>query len=275
MQANISDYTTLNNGVHMPWLGLGVYKAEDGEEVKQAIYTAVEAGYRSVDTAAFYENEEGVGEAIRSCGIARDELFVTTKLWNTDQGYESTLRAFEASRQRLGLDVIDLYLIHWPGKDKYVETWRAFEKLYRDGYVRAIGVSNFQIHHLEHLMAQSDIKPAVNQVEYHPQLSQQALLAYCQKQNIQLEAWSPLMHGQLDAPVLKQLAEKHSKTPAQIILRWDLQNEVVTIPKSVRAERIRSNADIFNFELSHEDMNLVNSLNRDKRIGPNPDELLF
>lgn len=271
----ISDCTVLNNGVKMPWLGLGVFQVDDGEEVINSVRWALEAGYRSIDTAAGYQNEKGVGTAIKQSGIPREEIFVTTKLANKDQGYESTLRAFEDSLSKLDMDYIDLYLIHWPGKDKYKDTWRAFEKLHKDGRIRAIGVSNFNIHHLESLKQDSDIIPAVNQVEFHPHLYQEELLQYCKKEGIQLEAWTPIMKGNLDLPELKQLAEKHGKTPAQIVLRWDLQHEIVTIPKSVRQERILENCNIFDFTLSDEDMQLINSLNKNSRFGPDPDELTF
>ncbi|MBS4218484.1 aldo/keto reductase [Bacillus sp. FJAT-49711] len=272
---NIKDFTVLNNGVHMPWLGLGVFQVEDGDEVINSVTYALEAGYRSIDTAAGYRNESGVGTAIKQSSIAREELFITTKLANSDQGYESTLKAFEESRRKLGLEYIDLYLIHWPGKTKFVETWKAFEKLQKDGYIRAIGVSNFNIHHLETLKQNSDVIPAVNQVEFHPLLTQLELRQYCKNEGIQLEAWSPLMQGNLDLPQLTELAEKHGKTPAQIILRWDLQNEVVTIPKSVRKERIHENANIFDFTLSKEDMKIIDQMNKNHRFGSDPDKVIF
>ncbi|CAG5079882.1 Glyoxal reductase,related to aryl-alcohol dehydrogenases [Thermobacillus xylanilyticus] len=272
---SIQDTTVLNNGVRMPWLGLGVFQVAEGEEVRNAVRWAIEEGYRSIDTAAGYRNETGVGQAIRESGVPREELFITTKLANSDQGYESTLRAFEESRRKLGVDYIDLYLIHWPGRDKYKETWRAFEKLYNEGYIRAIGVSNFQIHHLESLKETSGIIPAVNQVEFHPLLTQKELLDYCKREGIQLEAWSPIMKGNLDLPVLQELAAKYGKTPAQIVLRWDLELGVVTIPKSVRRERIAENADIFDFELSEEDIRAIDALNKNHRFGPHPDEFLF
>ena len=272
---SITDTAVLNNGVRMPWLGLGVFQVADGDEVRNAVRWAIEEGYRSIDTAAGYRNETGVGQAIRESGVPREELFITTKLANPDQGYESTLRAFEESRRKLGVDYVDLYLIHWPGRDKYKETWRAFEKLYNEGYIRAIGVSNFQIHHLESLKETSGIIPAVNQVEFHPLLTQKELLAYCKREGIQLEAWSPIMKGNLDLPLLQELAAKYGKTPAQIVLRWDLQLGVVTIPKSVRRERIAENAGIFDFELTEEDMRAIDALNKNHRFGPHPDEFLF
>ncbi|MDQ1853895.1 glyoxal/methylglyoxal reductase [Bacillus stercoris] len=276
MPTSLKDTVKLHNGVEMPWFGLGVFKVENGSEATESVKAAIKNGYRSIDTAAIYKNEEGVGIGIKESGVAREELFITSKVWNEDQGYETTLSAFEKSLERLQLDYLDLYLIHWPGKDKFKDTWRALEKLYKDGKIRAIGVSNFQVHHLEELLKDAEIKPMVNQVEFHPRLTQKELRDYCKKQGIQLEAWSPLMQGQLlDNEVLTQIAEKHNKSVAQVILRWDLQHEVVTIPKSIKEHRIIENADIFDFELSQEDMDKIDALNKDERVGPNPDELLF
>ncbi|PON03275.1 glyoxal reductase [Bacillus halotolerans] len=276
MATSLKDTVKLHNGVEMPWFGLGVFKVENGSEATESVKAAIKNGYRSIDTAAVYKNEEGVGIGIKEPGVAREELFITSKVWNEDQGYDTTLAAFEKSLERLQLDYLDLYLIHWPGKDKYKDTWRALEKLYKDGKIRAIGVSNFQVHHLEELLKDAEIKPMVNQVEFHPRLTQKELRDYCKKQGIQLEAWSPLMQGQLlDNDVLTQIAEKYNKSVAQVILRWDLQHEVVTIPKSIKEHRIIENADIFDFELSQEDMDKIDALNKDERVGPNPDELLF
>lgn len=273
---NLKDTTTLHNGVKMPWVGLGVFKVNEGEEVVQSVKAAIKNGYISIDTAAIYKNEEGVGQAIKESGIPREELFITTKLWNAEQGYESTLAAFETSLNKLGLDYLDLYLIHWPGKNKYKETWKAFEKLYKEGRVRAIGVSNFQVHHLEDLISSAEIKPMVNQVEFHPHLTQKELLSYCKKEGIQLEAWSPLKQGQLlNEPVLEDLAHKYIKSVAQVILRWDLQHGVVTIPKSIKEHRIIENADIFDFELSAEDIEKIDRLNQDSRAGSHPDTMRF
>ncbi|PTM56816.1 diketogulonate reductase-like aldo/keto reductase [Desmospora activa DSM 45169] len=272
---SLTDTVTLNNGVEMPWFGLGVWKVK-GNAVEESVTAAIRHGYRSIDTAKIYGNEEGVGRGIRDAGVPREELFITTKVWNEDQGYDKTLNAIDESLARLGLDYVDLYLIHWPGKDKYVDTWRALEKIQQDGKARAIGVCNFKIHHLEELLRRSDTVPAVNQVEYHPRLTQPDLLAYCQDKGIQLEAWSPLMQGEiLDEPIIKKIAEQHGKSPAQVVLRWDLQNGVVTIPKSVKESRIQSNADIFDFELFPDEMKQINELNQDRRVGPDPDELLF
>ncbi|MCQ6266863.1 aldo/keto reductase [Fictibacillus sp. WQ 8-8] len=276
MAKHLQDTTTLHNGVKMPWFGLGVYKVEEGDEVYQSVKSALSKGYKSIDTAAVYGNEEGVGRAIKDSGIPREELFITTKVWNADQGYETTLAAYEESLKKLQLDYVDLYLIHWPVEGKYKETWRALEKLYIDGRVRAIGVSNFHVHHLKDVMADSEIVPMVNQVEYHPRLAQKELLAFCKENKIQMEAWSPLMQGELlNNPVLSEIAEKHNKSVAQVILRWDLQNGVVTIPKSVKDHRIQENSEVFDFELSAEDMEKINTLNEDQRVGPDPDNFDF
>lgn len=276
MPQNLQDTTTLHNGVKMPWFGLGVFKVQEGSEVVESVKAALRNGYKSIDTAAVYRNEEGVGQAIKEAGVPREELFITTKVWNSDQGYESTLQAFKTSMEKLGLDYLDLYLIHWPVAGKYKETWKALEKLYKDGRVRAIGVSNFHVHHLKDLMADAEIKPMVNQVEYHPHLAQTELLEFCKAEGIQMEAWSPLKQGELlSEPTIVEIAEKHKKSPAQVILRWDLQNEVVTIPKSVKEHRIIDNADIFNFELSAVDMDRLSSLNKNERVGPDPDNFDF
>lgn len=273
---HIEDCTVLHNGVKMPWLGLGVYKVEEGSEVTETVLNAIKVGYRSIDTAAFYANEEGVGVAIKKSNVPREELFITTKVWNDQQGYESTLNAFEESRKKLGLDYIDLYLIHWPVKGKYIDTWRALEKLYKDGKVRAIGVSNFQVHHLQDVISNAEVAPMVNQVEYHPYLTQKELLAFCKENNIQLEAWAPLVRGKiLENQTILNLAEKYNKKPSQIVLRWDLQSGVVTIPKSVREERMKENADIFDFELDTEDMKKIDDLNKNERTGPDPDHFDF
>ncbi|MBM7693765.1 diketogulonate reductase-like aldo/keto reductase [Peribacillus deserti] len=277
---NLQDTTTLNNGVKMPWFGLGVFKVEEGPELVNAVKTAIQHGYRSIDTAAIYGNEEGVGQGIRegiqAAGISREALFVTSKVWNADLGYESTLKAYETSLEKLGLEYLDLYLIHWPVEGKYKDAWKALETLYKDGRVKAIGVSNFQIHHLEDLMKDAEIKPMINQVEYHPRLTQKELQAFCREQGIQMEAWSPLMQGQLlDNEVLAEIAQKHNKSTAQVILRWDLQNGVVTIPKSTKEHRIAENAAVFDFELTKEEMEQIDRLNQNLRVGPDPDNFDF
>ncbi|MDN3018002.1 aldo/keto reductase [Paenibacillus sp. BSR1-1] len=277
---NLQTTTTLNNGVNMPWFGLGVFKVEEGPVLVNAVKSAIKHGYRSIDTAAIYENEAGVGEGIREglaeAGLSREDLFVTSKVWNADLGYESTIAAYERSLEKLGLEYLDLYLVHWPVEGKFKEAWRALETLYKDGRVRAIGVSNFQVHHLEDLMAEAEIKPMVNQVEYHPRLTQKEVQAFCREHGIQLEAWSPLMQGGLlDNAVLEEIAGKYRKSPAQVILRWDLQNGVVTIPKSVKEHRIIENSQVFDFELTDEDMQRIDSLNQNHRVGPDPDNFDF
>lgn len=276
MVKSLQDAAVLHNGVKMPWFGLGVFKVQDGQEAIDSVKAAIRFGYRHIDTAAIYRNEEGVGQAIQECGVPREELFITTKVWNADQGYDTTLQAFETSLTKLGLDYIDLYLVHWPVKGKYKETWKALEKLYKDGRVRAIGVSNFHVHHLEDLLGEAEIVPMVNQIEYHPHLTQAPVHEFCKKHHIQMEAWSPLKQGVLlTEPTIVELAEKYGKTPAQIILRWDLQMEVVTIPKSVKEARIIENASIFDFELTSEDMARITALNKDERIGADPDNFNF
>nr|WP_244163106.1 aldo/keto reductase [Paenibacillus pectinilyticus] len=264
----------------MPYLGLGVFKVEDGPEVVQAVKSAMKLGYRSIDTAAIYGNEASVGQGIRegmaAYGISREELFVTSKVWNADLGYEATLAAYEASLAKLGLDYLDLYLIHWPVQGKYVDAWRALETLYQEGRVKAIGVSNFQIHHLEDVMGSGKIKPMVNQVELHPLLAQTDLHQFCLANGIQLEAWSPLMQGQLlDNPILKGIAEHHGKSIAQVILRWDFQRGIVTIPKSTKEHRILENGSIFDFELTNDDMTAIQGMNENLRVGPDPDNFDF
>jgi diketogulonate reductase-like aldo/keto reductase len=260
----------------MPWLGFGVFKIEDGQQVENAVKTALETGYRSIDTATVYKNEAGVGKAIRESDIPRKDIFLTTKVWNDDQREKRILEAFEESLERLDTDYVDLYLVHWPVKGCYQETWPEMEKIYQSGRAKAIGVSNFQVHHLEDILSDCQIVPAVNQIEFHPYLLQPGLLTFCREHNIQVEAWSPLVKGKITTEQsVQKLAEKYGKTPAQIALRWDLQHEVVTIPKSVNANRIAENANIFDFELSQEDMEVVNALDQGKRIGPDPDNFDF
>lgn len=267
---------TLNNGIKMPQLGFGVWQVKDGNEAIASVKKALEVGYRSIDTAAVYKNEDGVGEAIRQAGVPREELFITTKVWNSDQGYEETLQAFETSLEKLGLDYVDLYLIHWPMPevDTYIDTYRALEKLYEDGKVRAIGVCNFQVPHLERLLAECKVKPVLNQIECHPFLTQVEIRDFCAKHDIFVEAWSPLMSGGtvLGNETILALSEKYGKTPAQVIIRWHLQNNAIVIPKSVTPSRIEENFDVFDFELSPEDMTKIDALNKDQRTGPNPDE---
>lgn len=276
MIGSIKDCTVLNNGLEMPWLGFGVFKVPDGEVVEYAIGQALKTGYRSLDTAAFYRNERGVGKAVRESGVPREEIFLTTKVWNDDQRAHRTMAAFEESLEQLGTDYVDLYLIHWPVKGCYKETWKVLEEIYRSGRARAIGVSNFLVHQLEDLLSDAEIVPAVNQVEFHPRLIQPDLLKFCREHGIQLEAWSPLAQGQIIAePRVQELAAKYQKTPAQIVLRWDLQHEVVTIPKSIHAERIVENTRIFDFELSQEDMASLDALDAGKRVGSDPNNFNF
>ncbi|MBI9113528.1 aldo/keto reductase [Sanguibacter suaedae] len=263
---------TLNNGVRVPQVGFGTYEIPD-DEVQRAVECAVEVGYRHVDTAAAYSNERGVGAALRSCGVPRDELFVTTKLRNGDQGYESTLAAFDASRRALGVDQVDLYLVHWPvpSKDLYVETWRAFEKLYSEGVVRAIGVSNFLPEHLERLLAETDVVPAVNQVEVHPTFQQDAVVAASRAAGLAVEAYSPLGRGDdLGDPVVERISREHGVTPGQVVLRWHVQNGTIVIPKSATPARIAANADLFDIELSDEEMAAITGLEAGRRTGADP-----
>ncbi|MGH4028954.1 aldo/keto reductase [Actinomycetota bacterium Odt1-20B] len=264
---------TLNNGVEMPQLGFGVWQVPD-DEAEKAVGTAIEAGYRSIDTAAIYGNEEGTGKAIAASGVPREELFITTKLWNADQGHDATLRAFDASLEKLGLDYVDLYLIHWPlpSKGLYVDTYKAFEKIQAEGRAKSIGVSNFLPEHLERLLAETSVIPAVNQIELHPHLQQRASREVHAEQGITTEAWSPLGQGKglLEVPAIIAIAQKHGRTPAQVVLRWHVQLGNVVIPKSVTPSRIKENIDVFGFELDVEDMAAISALNEDRRLGPDP-----
>ncbi|WP_373074741.1 aldo/keto reductase [Zeaxanthinibacter enoshimensis] len=279
MQQHITDLQgtfELHNGVAMPYFGLGVYLAEDGQEVVNAVKWALDAGYRHIDTAAVYHNEEGVGRGIAESGLKREEVFLVSKVWNSDQGYESTLKAFDASLQRLGTDYLDLYLVHWPVDGKYKDTWRALEKLYAEKKVRAIGVSNFLQHHLEDLVETAETVPMVNQMEFHPYLVQQELIDFCRKHKIQYEAWSPMMQGNIfKQKEFEALADKYGRSIAQVVLRWDLQKGVVTIPKSTKKERIIANSQVFDFELSQEDMDRLDAMDKGKRFGPDPDNFDF
>ena len=270
---DISGTCTLSNGVKMPYLGLGVYDCKDGKEVFNSVTWALEAGYRHIDTATLYKNETGVGEAVRAYDIAREEVFVVSKVWNTDQGYEETLKAFETSMGKLKLDYLDLYLIHYPVKGKFPDTWKALEKLYLEGRVRAIGVSNFPERHIRELLKTAEIIPMVNQMEFHPYLIQQDLIDYCRELSIQYEGWTPFMRGRIfEIDIFRELSQKYQKTIAQIALRWSLQKGVVAIPKSSRKDRIISNAEIFDFEISVDDMNLINKLDRNQAVvGLHPD----
>ncbi|HRW35511.1 MAG TPA: aldo/keto reductase [Thermotogota bacterium] len=265
----------LKNGIDIPILGLGTYKAH-GDELFSAILDAFKIGYRSIDTASFYENEEEVGEAIRASNIERKDIFVTTKVWNDEQGYDESLKAFDRSLGRLGLDYIDMYLIHWPVAGKFKQTWKALENLYEQGAVRAIGVCNFLEHQLHELMSSANVPPMVDQIEHHPELVQPSLREFLKENHIQQEAWSPIMKGGvMEIPQIVEIAEKHQKTPAQVVLRWDIQNGVVTIPKSVHKDRIKENSEIFDFELTEAEMKMIDNLDKAKRIGPDPKSFDF
>lgn len=265
----------LINGVKMPVLGFGTFKVEDGNITVQAVKDALAVGYRHIDCAAIYGNEESVGQALRECGVNREEIFITSKVWNSEQGYDKTLSAFEKTIKDLGTDYLDLYLIHWP-KALNKETWKALEYLYREGKVRAIGVSNFKEHHLKELMEVAEVMPMVNQVEFHPQLAQPELLKFCKENGIQVEAWGPLMQGKVfEVELFKELSEKYNRSISQLVLRWDIQMGVVTIPKSIKLNRIEENYKIFDFEISQEDMERIAELNTGERIGPDPDTITF
>lgn len=267
---------TLHNGVEMPYFGLGTYQSSNDREVIDAVRYALEAGYRHIDTASVYKNEEGVGVGIKEGPVVRGDLFVVTKVWNSDQGYDSTLKAFDASLERLGLDYLDLYLVHWPVAGRYKETWRAMERLYQEKRVRSIGVSNFLQHHLKDLLSDAQVVPMVNQMEFHPYVVQQELLDFCNKNTIQYEAWSPFMQGKIfNLKEIRELARKYQKSVAQLTLRWNLQKGVITIPKSAKRDRILANADIFDFEITRADVAYLDSLDRGERIGPDPDNFDF
>lgn len=267
----------LNDGNMMPQLGLGVWKAENGGETEQAVRDAIRAGYRLIDTAMVYKNEEDVGRAIAASDVPRDELFITTKLWNSDQGAENVRPAFMKSLEKLGLDYIDLYLIHWPtpGRDLYVETWREFEKLRDEGLVKSIGVSNFEPEHLERLAMETGTVPVVNQVELHPGFNQAELREYCLGKDIRVESWSPIGGSRgntLENETVQKIAATHGKTPAQVVIRWHLQHSLIVIPKSVRKERIEENIDVFDFELSSEEMSVIDGI-EGNRQGPDPKDM--
>ncbi|MDR3086300.1 MAG: aldo/keto reductase [Christensenellaceae bacterium] len=274
---NLQSRVKLSSGYEMPILGLGVFKAQ-GEEAYNAVRWALDAGYRLIDTAAYYGNEESVGKAVRESGIPREELFVTTKLWNQRIRDHEEEAAFEESLKKLGIGYIDLFLIHWPVREErgYLRAWSVLERLQRGEKLRSIGVSNYNIHHLEDVLRSCEIKPAVNQVECHPELSQTELAAFCQKNGIVFEPWSPLGRGKvLGDPALAAIAAAHGKSPAQIVLRWGLQRGFVNIPKSVHKERILENADLFGFELSEAEMERIFALNKGARIGADPESFPF
>lgn len=270
------EYKKLNNGVKIPQLGFGLWQVPD-EMTDKAVLKAFDTGYRLIDTATVYENEAGVGRAIQETDLAREELFITTKVWNSDHGFDETLAAYDRSLELLGTDYVDLYLIHWPVPeyDRFIETYQAMEKLYKEGRVRAIGVCNFHIEHLERLLEECEVVPAVNQVERHPYFQQEELKEFCEKHQIHLQSWSPLMTGGavLEDELLKELAEKYDKTPAQIALRWQIDSGAIVIPKSVTPARIEENFNLFDFELSEEDMERIKGINRNERKGPNPSDM--
>lgn len=265
----------LANGIEMPRLGLGVWRVEDNDATN-SVKWAIENGYQLIDTAAVYKNERGVGEGIRQSNTKREDLFITTKLWNADQGYDSAHQAFNDSLERLGLDYVDLYLIHWPVEGKFNDSWKAMEEIYESGRAKAIGVSNFHQHHIEELMKTAKIKPMVDQIELHPTLTQVELRDFLAKEGIAVEAWSPLGQGKiLQNPTLVEIAEKHDKSAAQVIIRWHLQSDSIVIPKSVHEERIKENFDVFNFELNDDEMKRIDALNINERLGVDPDNFDF
>ena len=269
----------LNNGVEIPEFGLGVFKVSDdeaGENVKNAIIN----GYRLIDTAQIYGNEEGTGRGIKAgleaAGLKREDIFITSKVWNNHISYDETIAAFYESLNKLGLDYLDLYLIHWPGNHAFEESWKALEFLYKEGKIRAIGVSNFNKSHLEELFSFSSVTPVLNQIEYHPKLTQGDLINFCKKHDILVQAWSPLMQGQiLTNETILKIAEIHNRNVAQIVLRWGLQNNILLVSKSVKTERIISNAELDDFSLTKEEMDIISNLNENLRVGPNPDTFDF
>jgi len=278
MAAALTQALRLHNGVEMPVFGLGTWQIPDGAPVIQACRDALEAGYRHIDTAAGYNNEKGVGQAVRESGLAREDIFVTTKLGNPEHrnGYDACLKAFDDSFAKLHIGPVDLYLIHWPCPGKYHDAWRALENIYASGRARAIGVSNFLPHHLTDLLTTAEVVPMVDQVEFHPRLMQKDLMTFLRRQKIVQESWSPLMQGKVLAiPELQEIAKKHHKTVAQVVIRWNIQHDVVVIPKSTHRERIVSNAQVFDFELSADDMKQIDALDQDKRVGPHPDHFNF
>jgi methylglyoxal/glyoxal reductase len=274
--SSIHNKIKLNNAVEIPRLGLGTFRTREGHEIHASVQYALDADYRLIDTATVYGNETGIGEALKASGVPREDLFITTKVWNSDQGYKSALRAFEESARKLQLDVIDLYLIHWPVEGKFTETWKALEELQESGRVRAVGVSNFLSNHLEELMRSANVVPAVNQIEFHPHLQSPELIGTCHELGIRVEAWSPLMKGAvMEVPELVQIGDRHGKSAAQVSIRWMLQKDIICIPKSTNRSRIEENADVFDFELSGEEMALINSLDRGQRFGPDPADFDF
>ncbi|MDL2224631.1 aldo/keto reductase [Eubacteriales bacterium OttesenSCG-928-M02] len=270
--------TKLHDGVDIPMIGFGTWQIPEGPTCADIVAHAIKVGYPSIDTATAYKNEKSVGEGIQNGGVPREQLFITTKLWNDDQGYDSTLKAFDASMEKLGLSYLDLYLIHWPGKDRYLDTWKAFIRLKEDGRIRSIGVSNFLPAHLDVIINETGVVPSVNQLETHPYLHQKEALIYCKEKGILVETWSPLMSGKeaLSDPTIAEIAKAYGKTPAQVILRWHVQNGFRVIPKSITPKRVEENIQIFDFALSQEDMERMNALTeKNIRSGRDPMEFLF
>jgi len=273
---NLSSTVKLNNHVEIPVLGLGTYQIGDDKAVYNAVRCAIEIGYKHIDTAAAYHNESSIGRAIKDSGVKREDIFITTKLWNEEQRKDNQYNAFEESLERLGVDYIDLYLMHWPVRDKYVESWKILEKIYKEGRARAVGVCNFNIRHLKDIFAASDLMPAVNQVECHPWLTQVEVADYTQKNGIVFEPWSPFGVGMvLNDETLKSIAQKYNKSVAQLILRWGLQRGFINIPKSANKERILQNTQIFDFTVTDEDMAEIFKLNCGKRSGADPETFTF
>ncbi|MGE7934507.1 aldo/keto reductase [Viridibacillus arvi] len=273
---NITSTKTLHNGVEMPRFGLGVYKMTDREEAIQAMTTAIDTGYIAIDTASLYNNEVEVGEAVKASNVRREDLFITSKVWNADQGYDETLRAFETSLKKLDMDYLDLYLTHWAVPDKFKDTYRAIERLYDEKLLRATGVSNHQIHHLEEIFASANVKPMVNQIEVHPYLTQVEVRDFCTANDIAITAWSPLARGKIiDDAAITSIGQKYGKSAAQVVIRWHLQLGNIVIPKSVTPSRIKANAQVFDFELTNEDMQLISALNKNERTGADPDNFSF
>ncbi|MFZ0391357.1 MAG: aldo/keto reductase [Calditrichia bacterium] len=274
MAIQLTDRITLNNGIKMPRFGLGVYLADSGKETQRAVEHALASGYRLIDTARMYGNEKDVGTAVRNSGISRDEVFITTKLWNSDHGFEKAQRAFEKSLRELNLDYIDLFLIHWPVENIRNETWKALERIVKSKQCRAIGVSNYTISHLKELLSDSETAPAINQVEFSPFLYQKELLEFCREHEIQLEAYSPLTRGKkFDHPLLQKLSEKYRKSPAQIMIRWSLQHDLIVIPKSTNPQRIEENAQVFDFVIEEDDMNTLDGLDDNYRVSWDPSNI--
>jgi len=276
MVIDIGSTIELANGVRMPRLGLGTYKSAEGSEVRESVAAALRAGYRSIDTASLYANEQGIGDALRESGVAREDVFLASKVWNDEQGHSRTLAALDRTLERLGTTYLDLYLVHWPIQRYLEPTWRAMEELLADGRVRAIGVCNFMKPHLEALLGVANVAPMVNQYEMHPWLQQPGLRRFCEQNGVVVEAWAPVMRGRVsEVPLLAEIGSAHDVTPAQVAIRWLLQHDVVVIPKSVHEDRIRQNADVFGFELSSAEMTAIDGLDRGERLGRDPHSMAW